>query len=82
MHTTDGNLHKIEETELEKDLGVNTDNKLKFTEHCQIKINTANKVLRYIRHTFQHIDEQMFLLLYKALVRPHLEYASCAWSTT
>ena len=55
MHTTDGNLHKIEETELEKDLGVNTDNKLKFTEHCQIKINTANKVLRYIRHTFQHM---------------------------
>ena len=61
-------------------MGVNTDNKLKFTEHCQIKNNTANKVLRYIRHTFQHIDEQMFLLLYKAMVRPHLEYASCTWS--
>lgn len=80
MHTDDGDLHKLEETEVEKDLGVHTDNKLKFTDHCQIKINTANKVLRYIRHTFQYIDEQMFLLLYKALVRPHLEYASCIWN--
>ena len=80
MHTDDGNLHKLEETLLEKDLGVNTDSKLKFTEHCQIKINTATKVLRYIRHTFQHLDENIFLLLYKALVRPHLEYASCIWN--
>ena len=80
MHKDDGTLHMLEETELEKDLGVNTDNKLKFTEHCQIKINTATKVLRYIRHTFQHLDEQIFLLLYKAMVRPHLEYASCIWN--
>ena len=79
MHTEDGNLHKLEVTELEKDLGVNTDSKLKFTDHCNIKINSATKVLRYIRHTFSYIDEQMFLLLYKALVRPHLEYASCIW---
>ena len=80
MHTDEGDLHKLEESELEKDLGLNTDNKLKFTDHCQIKINTANKVLRYIRHTFQHLDEQTFLLLYTAMVRPHLEYASCAWN--
>jgi hypothetical protein len=79
MHAEDGNLHKLEETELEKDLGVNTDSKLKFTDHCNIKVNSATKVLRYIRYTFSYIDEQMFLLLYKALVRPHLEYASCIW---
>ena len=40
MHTGDGDMHKLEETEVEKDLGVYTDNKLKFTTHCQNKINT------------------------------------------
>ena len=79
MHTEAGLLHKLEVTEVEKDLGVHTDNKLKFTDHCQNKINSASKTLRYIRHTFKYIDEQLFLLLYKALVRPHLEYASCIW---
>ena len=28
-----------------------------------------------IRRSFIHLDEEMFLNLYKALVRPHLEYA-------
>ena len=30
--------------------------------------------------TFQHIDNEMLIHLYKALVRPHVEYASCVWS--
>ena len=80
MHTTDGQLHKLEETEVEKDLGVYTDNKLKFTDHCQNKINTAMKTMRYIKHTFKYLDENLFLLLYKALVRPHLEYCSSIWN--
>ena len=80
MHNDDGSLHQLEVTELEKDLGVYTDNQLKFSDHCQNKINTANKTLRYIRHTFKYMDEQIFLLLYKALVRPHLEFSSCIWS--
>ena len=80
MHTADGELHKLEEAIVEKDLGVHTDNSLKFSEHCQNKVNTANKTLRYIRHTFKYMDEDMFLLLYKALVRPHVEYATCIWN--
>ena len=80
MHNEDGSLHKLEVAEEEKDLGVHTDKDLKFTTHCQNKINTANKMLRYIRHTFKYIDEDMFLLLYRSLVRPHLEFASTVWS--
>ena len=80
MHKDDGSRHVLEATELEKDLGVYTDDLLKFTAHCENKINTANKTVRYIKHTFKYIDEDMFLLIYKALVRPHLEYASCIWS--
>ena len=80
MHKEDGSLHKLESVDVEKDLGVHTDKDLKFTAHCQSKINIANKMLMYIKHTFKFIDENMFLLLYKTLVRPHLEFASTVWS--
>jgi hypothetical protein len=38
-------LDVLEETEVEKDLGVDTDNQLKLTNHCEIKMNTANSAL-------------------------------------
>ena len=33
-----------------------------------------------IRRSFTHLDDTIFLSLYKALVRPHLEYASPVWN--
>ena len=72
--------HILEKTEVEKDLGVYIDSKLNFTTHCQEKVSKANRILGYIRHTFKHLEKETFLLLYKALVRPHLEFASCIWS--
>ena len=80
MRGSDNQSHILEEVEVEKDLGVHIDSDLKFTIHCQEKINKANKVLGFIRHTFKHMDKDIFLQLYKALVRPHLEFASCIWS--
>ena len=80
MHKEDGSLHKLESVDEEKDLGVHTDKNLNFTSHCENKINTAMKMLRYIRHTFKYMDEEIFLLLYRSLVRPHLEFCSTVWS--
>ena len=80
MKKADGEQHVLEETIVEKDLGVYVDSALAFTTHCQNKINTANKTLGYLRHTFKNMDSETFLLLYKALVRPHLEFSSCVWS--
>ena len=80
MMDGDNNPYTLEKTEVEKDLGVYIDSKLKFTHHCQEKVNKANKILGYIRHTFKYLNKDSFLLLYKSLVRPHLEFASCIWS--
>ena len=33
-----------------------------------------------IRRSFTYIDTETFPLLFKALVRPHIEYANCVWS--
>ena len=34
----------------------------------------------FIRRTYTYLDEETFLLLYKGLVRPHLEYANQVWA--
>ena len=61
----------------EKDIGVIVDEQLKFEDHMYEKIKKANNVMGLIRRSFIHMDEEMFLKLYKALVRAHLEYAKC-----
>ena len=80
MKGSNNEPYTLEKTECECDLGVYIDSKLTFTQHCQEKVNKANKVLGYIRHTFKHLNQDTFLLLYKSLVRPHLEFSSCIWS--
>ena len=80
MITEDGILHTLETVESEKDLGVLIDQELKFSQHCQLKINKANSILGCLKHSFKNFNKETFLLLYKAMIRPHLEYASCVWS--
>ena len=56
------------------------DCKLKFDDHITTKVNKANSILGIIRRSDKYLDKDTFLHLYKALVRPHLEYANAAWS--
>ena len=70
----------IEQVKSERDLGVIVDSKLKFREHINNKVNLANRNLGIIFMTFSYIDKEMFMNLFKSLVRPHLEYASPIWS--
>ena len=58
-----------------KDLGVSIDSSLTFEGHFQQIIAKANMMAGLIRRSFCHLDEDIFVHLYKALVRPHLEYA-------
>ena len=64
----------------ERDLGVIIDQDLTFEDHLSAKIKKANQIIGIIRRSFQHLDEDMFLQLYKSMVRPHLEYANQVWS--
>lgn len=76
----EGGNTDIQKVKTEKDLGVTVDNKLTFRQHIANKVSTANRNLGIIFRTFTFLDQEMFLSLYKALVRPHLEYASIVWS--
>ena len=64
----------------EKDLGITFQDDLQFTKHLSDKVKKANSILGLIHRSFQHIDNEMLIHLYKALVRPHVEYASSVWS--
>ena len=71
------NLEYIEE---EVDLGVTIDSKLNFEAHIISKVNKANKIMGIIRRTFTFLDRTIFTRLFKALVRPHIEYANAVWN--
>ena len=73
--------HKLETVFEERDLGVIVDNELSFTQHIEMKISKANSTLGLIRRTFTFLDLQTLLALYKAFVRPQLEYAQAVWYT-
>ena len=56
------------------------DEKLNFNQHIEEKITKGNQMLGIIRSTFKFINAEVFSLLYKSMVRPHVEYASVIWS--
>ena len=64
----------------EKDLGVHVDSGLTFGEHIVTKVKTANKIVGGIRRSFRYLDHSTFSLLFKALVRCHLETSVAVWS--
>ena len=63
-----------------KDLGVIFDSELNFVQHCKEQINTAYSYLGIIKRNFIYLDEDACVMLYKSLVRSHLEYANSVWN--
>jgi len=53
---------------------------LTFKDHIQAKINKAYSMIGLLKRNFINVDCKTFISLYKALVRPHLEYANSVWS--
>ena len=75
----EGDKYKLTDCDEEKDLGVIFDKDLNFNKHIQACTSKANKMIGVIRRTFINIDKDIFTKLYKAIVRPHLEYGNLAW---
>ena len=73
-------VQKISVCETEKDLGVTFDSELSFDLHIKRVTNKANQMIGIIKRTFLYMNKHTFLMLYKAFVRPHLEYASVVWN--
>ena len=74
------NHNPLEICEQEKDLGVTFDNNLLFDTHIQKAVNKANQMVGLIKRSFTYMDKDIFMKLYKAFVRPHLEYGNIVWN--
>ena len=66
-------------TTQEKDLGVTFSADMKVSEQCGIAASKGNKILELIRRTIMYKEKQLIVPLYRAIVRPHLEYFIQAW---
>jgi len=62
------------------DLGVLLDSNFSFIDHISQKINKVCSILGIIKRNFICLDERSFILLYKSMIRPNLEYANSVWS--
>ena len=87
LHTGHGNLnvnYKMGDTALgttvkEKDLGVTISADMKVSEQCGIAASKGNQILGLIRRNITYKGKKLIIPLYKAIVRPHLEYCIQAW---
>jgi len=54
-------------------LGVIISGDLKWAKHCSEAAKKANRMLRMIKRNFIDRYKETIILLYKRMVRPHLE---------
>jgi len=73
-------IHNIQKVDCIKDLGILTDSQLTLKDHIQDKINKVYSMIGLLKRDFINMDCKTFILLRKALLRPHLEYANSVWS--
>jgi len=71
---------KLKDIQVERDLGVLVDNKLNFNEQCSKAVKEANSALGMIRRNIKTKSKEIVIPLYKALVRPKLEYCVQLWN--
>ncbi len=81
----DSLTYKLSSTELEtipqeKDIGVTIDRDLEFDNHISEKAKKATQMFAMLRRAFHFMDNELFLPLYKSLVRVHLDFASAVWA--
>ena len=84
-----GTTNKLEQYQLcgselrnsnsERDLGIIVDSNMKFSENCKSAVQNANVTLGLIRRTIKNKSKYIITKLYKALVRPKLEYCIQVW---
>lgn len=74
----DGQL--IPQTEEYKDLGVVFTSEMKFSEQCERTARKCFQTIYLVKHGFNYLDKNSFLVVYKSIIRSKLEYNQHIWS--
>ena len=78
MYSLDG--IELETIESEKDLDLIVNNKLDFGDQIKNCLSKANKMIAWISRNIICKSKDVMVLIYRSLIRPHLEYCVQAWS--
>ena len=73
-------VNKLDSTTCEKDLGVNVDPLLSFDNHINMACSKGRQLSGMILNTLTCRCSEILVPLFKAIIRPHLEYANAVWS--
>ena len=71
----------MQESEVEKDLGIMVSSDGKHGKQVEAAVSKANSALGRMRKTFKFFNIELFKQLYPAFVRTHLEFASAVWNS-
>ena len=61
------------------DLGETVSVDMKVSEQCDIAASKCNQIIGLIRRNITYKEKELIITLYKAIVRPRLEYCLQAW---
>ena len=74
------NGNVLDETVLEKDLGVYVTPDWKSAAHVAKVASKANQMVGRINRAFNYMNVEMFKAVYPGMIRSHMEYAVQTWS--
>lgn len=77
-YTINGEI--IERVHEIRDLGVILDKKLTFNSHIECAVNKTKIALQFVKRQSYFFDTEITKILYYALVRSNIEFASVIWS--
>ena len=81
MKLDDGSHHVIAKSDMERDLGIIISSDLKWKHQVDRSVKSAKSIIAQIRNSFKYLDLKIIDLLYKTLIRLHVEYAVPIWKT-
>ena len=70
----------LSSVESECDLGLYTDAQFEWTENMKRAISKANRMTAWVSRNIIAKTKDVMLLVYKTLIRPHIEYCVQVWS--
>ncbi|KAL5254844.1 hypothetical protein ACHWQZ_G014324 [Mnemiopsis leidyi] len=71
---------ELEVSAQEKDLGVITHSSLLWNEQIKTSVSKANQMICWVVRNLINREKNVMLAIYKALIRPHLEYCVQLWN--